>query len=146
MCETIVVSMTERVSALKKLVITLILLCSSFSLFYASEIFSAQKGNWILSVKTEAIIVLLLFAILIICMIFVFKLFLLGNHETKKRYEYNFQYTPSDQLFRRYVRGEISFEKFIIVQKEIRSVNSEIEKHKIVASAKSDVPVIIGNC
>ena len=100
----------------------------------------------ILTVNAEAIKGVLLFTPLIICIILVLKLFVLQNNETTNRYEFNFHNTPKNQLFIRYVRGEISFEKFVNIQKEIRSVNSDIEKYKIVASAKSDVPVIIGKC
>ena len=133
-------------SALKKLIITFILLSISFSLFYATDIISIQEGNWILTVNTGAIKVVLIFTVLIFFIILVIKLFTLKNHEIKNQYEFKFQNTPIDQLFKRYTRKEISFEKFVKLQKEIRKVNSDIEKHKIVASAKSDVRVIIEKC
>ena len=82
----------------------------SSSLFYANEIFSIQEDNLILTVNAEAIKGVLLFTPFIICIIFVFKLFILVNHETANRYEFNFHNTPQNQLFKRYTRREISFE------------------------------------
>ena len=90
--------------------------------------------------------IFLLITFLISCIAIFFKAHFRKRLKTIKRFEFSFKFSPKELLHKRYDRGEISFEKFEIINGLISSVSSEIEQFKIVASVKSKVRAIPEKC